>query len=302
MKIVKTAAAVRIWVGRQARRGRSIGFVPTMGALHEGHLSLIRASRRRCDRTVVSVFVNPTQFGPREDYRRYPRDLAGDAALCRDEGVDLLFAPAARILYPNNFQTGVSVRPLGEVLEGASRPDHFRGVATIICKLFQLVRPQSAFFGQKDYQQAVLVRRLVADLHFPIRVIIGPTIREPDGLALSSRNRFLSSRERPAARVLFESLVWAEKRIRSGERSSARIRDGIIRLIERNPRAEVDYAAVVRPESLEPVRRIDGPVVLLLAAWIGRTRLIDNLIARPDSIRRNRGGGSHSRAPGNKDR
>lgn len=256
-----------------------------MGALHEGHLSLIHAAHKRCDRVVVSLFVNPTQFGPNEDYGRYPRDPDGDAALCRRAGVAILFTPTVGAIYPKDHQTAITVKPLGEVLEGASRPGHFSGVATVVTKLLQIVRPHQAFFGEKDYQQTLVIKRVAANLIFPVKIVVCPTVRESDGLAMSSRNRTLSAEGRKAATVLFDALQQAEEQIRQGERGAAAVRDAMTRLIRQRPLAQIDYVAIVHPKTLEKVSRIEGPVVLLLAVWIGKTRLIDNLTVKPGSPR-----------------
>lgn len=281
MKIIKTIRKMQQWAEGQRRRGKTIGFVPTMGALHDGHRSLMRAARKRSDAVVVSIFVNPTQFGPNEDYARYPRDAKGDAALCRAEKVDILFMPTAGAVYPEGHDTKIVVGRIGEVLEGAFRPGHFSGVATIVAKLFQIVKPDSAFFGQKDYQQTVVIKQLVRDLNFLIKTVVCPTLREPDGLAMSSRNRYLSDGERKVSRVLFKALQKGRERIGQGERDSAAVRDAMALLIQEQPPARIEYAVVAHPETLQEPPRIEGPVVLLLAVRIGRTRLIDNLLVKP---------------------
>jgi pantoate--beta-alanine ligase len=277
MKIIKSIRQLREWADQQQRRGKTIGFVPTMGALHEGHRSLMRAARKRCDAVVVSLFVNPAQFGPNEDFNRYPRDPKGDAALCRREKADIFFMPTAEAIYPEGHDTKVLVGRIGEVLEGALRPGHFSGVATVVAKLFQIVQPDVAFFGQKDYQQTVVIKQVARDLNFPVKIVVCPTVREPDGLAMSSRNRYLSAEERDASRVLFKALQKGRERIQEGERDSAVIRDAMSVLIQEEPRAQIEYAVVAHPETLQEPPRIDCPVVLLLAVRIGRTRLIDNL-------------------------
>ena len=281
MKIIKTIPQMQKWSEALRRRGKTVGFVPTMGALHEGHLSLIRMARRRCDQVVVSLFVNPAQFGPNEDYSRYPRDPGGDAALCRREKADVLFMPAAGSIYPGGHDTKILVGRIGEVLEGALRPGHFSGVATVVAKLFNIVQPQSAFFGQKDYQQTLVIKRLVRDLDFPVKIVVCPTVREKDGLAMSSRNRYLSAEEREAARVLFKALRKGRERVQGGERDAAAVRDAMTLLIQEQPLAEIDYVAIAHPETLQEVPAVEDPVVLLLAVRIGRTRLIDNLTVRP---------------------
>lgn len=257
--------------------GESVGMVPTMGYLHEGHLSLVRRARGENDYVVVSVFVNPTQFGPREDFARYPRDLEQDKRLLEAEGVDLVFAPAAGEMYPPGHATHVVVEGLGERLEGAHRPGHFRGVATVVTKLLSIVRPQRAYFGQKDAQQLAVIRRLVTDLNLGPEVIACPTVREPDGLALSSRNFYLSTEERRAAPVLFRALEEARRLWMDGERRGARLREKMLAVLEAEPLAGVDYAVVCDPATFEELEEARGPALLAIAVRIGGTRLIDNL-------------------------
>jgi len=276
MHTIRTIKGMVAWSRSAERDGRSIGFVPTMGALHEGHKSLIKSARAACDAVVVSIFVNPLQFGPMEDLERYPRPLEEDMRLCRREKVDVVFLPAVDELYPSAFETAVSVQRLTRRFEGISRPGHFGGVATVVTKLLNIVHPGKAFFGQKDYQQAAVVSRLVADLNICTEIIVRPTVREPDGLALSSRNTFLTLEERKAATVLYQALAAARDVIRDGERSAKKIRAAMIRTIWEEPLARLDYAAVVDAETLEEVRSARGRLVLLLAVWIGKTRLIDN--------------------------
>jgi len=280
MKMVKSIRQMRKWAEGQRRRGATIGFVPTMGALHEGHLSLMRTARKRCDAVLVSIFVNPAQFGPNEDYTRYPRDPRGDSALCRSEKVDVLFMPTAGAIYPEGHKTQILVGRIGEVLEGTFRPGHFSGVATVVDKLFQIVHPDVAFFGQKDYQQTVVIKQMARDLNLPVKIVVCPTVREPDGLAMSSRNRYLSAVERNASRALFKALKKGRERIQQGEREAAAVRDAMVASIQEQPLARIDYAAIADPVTLREVARIEGPVVLLLAVWIGGTRLIDNLRVR----------------------
>lgn len=278
MTIIRSAARMLAAAQRLQRRGRRIGFVPTMGALHEGHLSLIRTAAQQTDTVIVSLFVNPLQFGPHEDFRRYPRPFARDVRLAREAGADLIFAPSAAQLYPKGFQAAVDPGPLARRWEGASRPGHFRGVATVVTVLFQLTRPTIAYVGQKDYQQARVIERLARDLRLPPRVQMLPTVREPDGLAMSSRNAYLSAAERRQAALLFVALRAAQERIRAGERQAAPLIDAMRRCLGDAPEARIDYAAVADANTLEPVWRLRRRVVLLLAAWIGRTRLIDNLL------------------------
>ena len=274
-----TIAEVRASVGRARREGLSIGLVPTMGALHPGHLRLVEEARAASGLVVVSIFVNPTQFGPKEDFRRYPRTLEADLDLCAGGGADLVFAPAVEEMYPRGpSSTFVEVPSLSDRLEGASRPGHFRGVATVVLKLFTIVGPDLAFFGSKDYQQLQVIRRMVADLDVPVEVRSVPTVREADGLAMSSRNRYLDADQRRAAVVLSRSLGRASEAVREGERDADRVRQILRRTIESEPLASLDYAEVADAESLEPAREV-GPgrrTVALIAARVGPARLIDN--------------------------
>ena len=268
-------------VSRKVRRepDRTIGLVPTMGALHEGHLSLVTEARRMCDIVVVSVFVNPTQFGPNDDYNRYPRDLTRDAATLTDYNVDYIFAPSVEEIYPKGFSTAVIVEGVSEQLEGASRPGHFRGVATVVSILLNVIRPDFAFFGQKDAQQSVVVKRLVKDLAFDTEILILPTVREESGLALSSRNAYLEDDERNAATVLYKSLKKAKEAFKSGERSGQRLAEIVKAVIDTEPRARLDYVSVSDADTLEPLERLDDRSTLVaLAVRIGKARLIDNVI------------------------
>jgi pantoate--beta-alanine ligase len=260
-------------------RGR-LGFVPTMGALHEGHLSLVRRARRSADATVVSVFVNPLQFGPREDFRRYPRAFARDRRLLGAEGTDVVFRPSVREMYPGGFAASVEVERLTRYLCGASRPGHFRGVLTVVAKLLNIVRPHVAVFGQKDAQQAFVVRRMVRDLDIDTRVVMAPTVREPDGLAMSSRNAYLTARQRRQAPVLYRALRLARGLVRAGERDAERLRAVMRRMVESQSSGRVDYIEVADTSELAPVRRLRGEVLVALAVAFGRTRLIDNLLLR----------------------
>ena len=278
MRTIRTRRAIQTWARERRVAGQRIGFVPTMGALHEGHSSLIRAAKRRTDAVAVSIFVNPLQFGPGEDLARYPRSTAEDVRLCRAEGVDVVFLPSVEELYPAKFQTTVRVKELTERYEGQVRPGHFDGVTTVVSKLFHLIGPDRAFFGQKDYQQVVVVKQMVQDLDLPIDVVVGPTVRAPDGLALSSRNRLLSAPERKAAAVLFGALMSARRLLESGERSAKKARNVLIGSVSREPLARLDYAAVVDPATLQVLNRVKGRAVLLLAVWIGKTRLIDSMV------------------------
>ena len=277
MRTVKSVSTMKALAREWRREGKRIGFVPTMGYLHEGHLSLVRESKARAEVTVVSIFVNPTQFGPHEDFSKYPRDLAKDSAFLSEAGVDALFYPEAAEIYPPGFRTFVEVEGLQDKLCGRSRPGHFKGVATVVLKLFDIVGPDFAFFGAKDAQQLLIIKRLAADLDLDVRVVTCPIVREPDGLALSSRNAYLGPAERRAARVLSTSLRWAEKAVAAGERDAARLVAGIRGVIEAEPLARIDYAEAVDPETLEPVSELRGEVLVALAVFIGSTRLIDNI-------------------------
>ena len=278
MRLVRQARQMAHVAQALRRAGKTVGFVPTMGALHDGHLSLIRAASRQTQVVVVSLFVNPLQFGPTEDYARYPRDLKRDLHLAKAGGCDLVFAPDVSQMYPNDFRTFVEVEGLSDRLEGASRPGHFRGVATVVAKLFSLVQPTIAYFGQKDYQQVLIIQRMVKDLGIPVAIRLMPTVREPDGLAMSSRNVSLSPDERRQATVLHRALQLARERIRAGERNPRRVVDVMQDRIRREPAARVDDLAIVQAHTLEPLTTIRGHVAILLAVWIGSTRLIDNLL------------------------
>jgi pantoate--beta-alanine ligase len=275
MRVVHTIAEAR--AVRRALPG-TWGFVPTMGYLHEGHLSLIRRARAENDRVAVSIFVNPTQFGPHEDYARYPRDLERDLRLLEPLGVDLVFVPSVEEMYPPGFQTWVVVEEVSRPLEGASRPGHFRGVATVVAKLFHILQPDRAYFGQKDAQQTVVIRRMVQDLNIPVEIVICPTVREPDGLAMSSRNTYLNPEERRSATVLFRALQMAKARYEAGERDAERLREAMREVIRAEPLARIDYVSVAHPETLQELERVEGPALLSLAVYIGTTRLIDNLM------------------------
>lgn len=266
-------------VSRKIRReqDRTIGLVPTMGALHEGHLSLVREARRMCDVVVVSVFVNPTQFGPSEDYEDYPRDLTKDTALLTDYNVDYIFAPAADEIYPKDFSTYVNVGGLSKLLEGESRPGHFRGVATVVAILLNTVRPDFAFFGQKDAQQAVIIKRMVRDLAFDTEIVVSPTVREDTGLAISSRNLYLDAEEQQSAAVIHRALKQAKEIFKKGERHAGKLAEVVRATIETEPRVRVDYVSVVDAETLEKLDKLDErPILVAVAAYVGKTRLIDN--------------------------
>jgi len=276
MIIAEQVADVRRAVRDARRRDTTIGCVPTMGALHAGHESLIEACRAECNFTAVTIFVNPTQFGPGEDFDRYPRPLEEDLARCRRAGVDLVFVPAVELLYPAAFSTYVDVEPLSRVLEGASRPGHFRGVATVVLKLLNIVEPDRAYFGRKDFQQQLLVRKMCRELDLAVEIRTCPTVREPDGLALSSRNRYLNPGERQTALALYRSLQLAQGRLQDGERDAPAIASDMRQLLE-TAGARPDYAIIADPESLDELTSPRQNMVALVAARVGRTRLIDNL-------------------------
>jgi len=258
--------------------GRAIGFVPTMGSLHEGHLSLLRAARRENSILAVSIFVNPTQFDRQEDLESYPVDLEGDLAKVAAEGANLVFVPEQKRMYPDRYATFIEVEGLTRRWEGTYRPGHFRGVTTIVAKLFHIVKPHRAYFGQKDYQQACVITRMVRDLDMDIEVVVLPTVREPDGLAMSSRNVNLTPGERRQAPVLYQALGWAADRVKRGERDARRLSEGMRRMIQEGTTATIDYVALCDPGSLEPLETVEGPAVALLAARFSKVRLIDNLL------------------------
>jgi pantoate--beta-alanine ligase len=266
-------------VARQARaEGRSAGFVPTMGALHAGHLSLVRAALGECQPVIASIFVNPSQFGPNEDFQKYPRAFEADAQKLEDAGVDYLFAPDSTEIYPPGFRTWVNVEGLSDRLEGRARPGHFRGVTTVVLKLLEIVQPQKAFFGRKDAQQARIIRQMARDLHLDSEIVVCPIVREADGLAMSSRNAYLNPKERRAATILFRALDGARASIARGERDALRITAAMREALRSEPLAEADYVELVDSETLEPVTRLRSVCLALLAARIGPVRLIDNLL------------------------
>jgi len=278
MQIIEKVQEMQAICRKLRQEGRGIGLVPTMGAFHEGHLSLVRESRRRDEVVIVSLFVNPIQFGPSEDYQEYPRDMERDSDLASSLGVNYLFVPSPEAIYPKGYTTYVLVEALSDKLCGASRPGHFRGVATVVAKLFNLILPNRAYFGQKDAQQAIVIGRMIADLNWDIELVVLPTVREADGLAMSSRNAYLAEQERGEATILYRSLCWAEEEIRKGERNARRIQEEMRRMITSMPTAKVDYVALVDPESLEEVERLKGKVLIALAVRFGKARLIDNCV------------------------
>ena len=285
MKIIHSLGAMTDWSERLRREGVTIGCVPTMGALHDGHRALIRAARLRCDALVVSIFVNPTQFGPAEDLAKYPRPIGKDRELCRQEGVDVCFEPSASAMYPAGFQTVVTVPAIAARWEGEARPHHFAGVATVVAKLFGLVRPHLALFGQKDYQQAALVRQLVKDLSLGVEIVVHSTVRELDGLAMSSRNVYLTPDERLVAPTLYKSLQAGAKAIRNGTTDTSAVQSAMAAVVRQEPALTVDYLSVCDPLTLEPLSGVTSKSVLLGAVRIGSVRLIDNLMVTTPSRR-----------------
>ena len=279
MKICATIPEARA-ACRDARAGRKrvVALVPTMGALHEGHLSLVRAAKAQCDAVAVSIFVNPTQFGPTEDLSKYPRQFDRDCQLLEKEGVDILFAPSVDEIYPDGAVTWVLVEGLSEKLDGRSRPGHFRGVTTIVAKLFNIVEPYAAFFGQKDAAQLAVIRRMVRDLNFPVEIVACPIVRESDGLAMSSRNAYLNREERGRALVLRRSLEQVQREFQGGERIAAKLISAAKEVFAREPQVALDYFEIVDPDTLDPVERISQKTLVAVAAYVGSTRLIDNTV------------------------
>jgi pantoate--beta-alanine ligase len=281
MQTVQTVQELRQRTAQARQKGQVIGLVPTMGALHAGHLSLVRAARQSCDLVVVSIFVNPTQFGPKEDFSKYPRTLEKDSALLAEAGVDVLFAPSIDEIYPPGASTFVEVEGLSERLDGASRPGHFRGVATVVSKLFLMAAPHRAFFGQKDAAQVAVLRKMVRDLHFDLQLVVCPIVRDADGLALSSRNAYLSKEERRQALVLSRSLHCVEKLVKQGAIHTEELIAAAEAVFAQEPEVRIDYIAAVHPDTLEAVTGIQGEILFAVAAWVGSTRLIDNLLLSP---------------------
>jgi pantoate--beta-alanine ligase len=281
MRIVSTIAEARGAVRALRTNGRSIGLVPTMGALHAGHVSLVRAAREQCDAVVVSIFVNPTQFGPNEDFAKYPRTWDADCALLESEGVDLILAPIATEMYPAGASTFVEVEGVSDRLDGASRPGHFHGVSTVVAKLFHIVSPDKAFFGQKDAAQVAVLRKMVRDLNFDLELVVCPTVREADGLALSSRNRYLSVEERRQALVLSRALQRVEERVAQGVLDAATLIDDALAVLASEPGIRLDYFKVVDRDTLEDVADVRNSALAAIAVFVGPTRLIDNAVIAP---------------------
>ncbi|MEN6371283.1 MAG: pantoate--beta-alanine ligase [Armatimonadota bacterium] len=278
MEVAKRIEDLRRIIPAAKKEGRTVGLVPTMGALHAGHLSLIKNSKDHGDFTVVSVFVNPTQFGPNEDFERYPRPIEADIEKCREAGVDVVFTPTVDAMYPEGFDTYVNVGGVTGILEGAARPGHFRGVATVVLKLFTAVEPTRAYFGMKDYQQLKVLQKMVRDLNVNVEIVPVPIFREPDGLAMSSRNAYLKPDERQAALVLYRALNAAKEAVLHGTKDSTGIYRAASDIIEAEPLAKIDYVAVIDPETLEAIEKMDDKVLVALAVRIGSVRLIDNML------------------------
>jgi pantoate--beta-alanine ligase len=278
MLVLNTIAETRSACARFRAAGKSLGLVPTMGSLHEGHLSLVRAAQASCGAVAVSIFVNPTQFGPHEDFAAYPRSLEEDCRILEAADVDLVFAPSSEEMYPEGASTFVEVAGLSDRLDGASRPGHFRGVATVVAKLFHIFSPERAFFGQKDAAQVAVLRKMVRDLQFPVRMEVCPTVREPDGLALSSRNRNLSGEERRLALVLSRALVGIQQHFQEGERDSCRLIAEALRVLQEEPAVRLDYCRIVDADTLVDVPDVSHGALVAVAAYVGTTRLIDNLL------------------------
>jgi pantoate--beta-alanine ligase len=278
MKIIKDINEMQTLAEEFRQGGKKIALVPTMGALHEGHLSLMDYGRKKADLLVVSIFVNPIQFGPKEDFEKYPRDLEGDRRMTEKRGVDIIFSPEAKTFYSQSFQTYVTVDQVTQNLCGASRPGHFRGVTTVVCKLFHIVKPHLAIFGQKDYQQVSAIQQMVEDLNMDVEVVGRPTVREADGLAMSSRNAYLTPEERISARSLSRALKEAQTLFLKGERKTDVLLNQVLSMIGQHPNIRIDYAKICHPKTLEVIKVIEGSGVLAIAVWCGITRLIDNCV------------------------
>lgn len=277
MRFVESITETKKIIKLEKHEGKTIGFVPTMGYLHKGHLSLVRIARRKSEFLVVSIFVNPTQFGPKEDIREYPRDLKKDLKLLKQEGTDLVFYPSVKQIYPSDYKTYIYIKDLSKLLCGISRPHHFRGVTTVVLKLFNIIKPDIAVFGQKDYQQAVIIKRMVKDLCLDIKILLGKIIREKDGLAMSSRNTYLSTQQRENATVLYQSLKWVKWSFNDGLTNPKKAIKKIRVMIKQNS-GKVDYIVAANKNTLEPVKRLKKGTLIALAAYFGKTRLIDNTI------------------------
>ena len=278
MRVVKEPNKLTAIIKLLKSKGKSVGFVPTMGSLHDGHVSLIKKARKETDIVVLSIFVNPTQFGPKEDYKKYPRNFSRDSAIAKKAGVDIIFAPSVKDMYEEGFSTYTEETNLSHILEGAIRPGHFRGVTTVVLKLFNIVQPNISYFGQKDYQQSVIIKKMVKDLNLDTGIKVLPTIREKDGFAQSSRNTYLNKKQRKSAIILYRSLIEAKRLIGSGLTDAEEIKKRMRVLIKKEQISGIDYIEIREPETLEPVKKISGEVVILLAVKFGKGRLIDNMI------------------------
>jgi pantoate--beta-alanine ligase len=278
MKVAKTIKSVRNLVKAARRKGKRIGFVPTMGALHIGHISLIKKAKQQTDFVVVSIFVNPTQFGPSEDFKKYPRTIKSDLAICRKAGVDVVFAPSSQEMYPDENLTWVNIEKLTEPLCGKYRPGHFRGVATVCAKLFNIVAPDVAFFGQKDAQQAIIIKRMVADLNMPLKIVVCPTVRQADGLAVSSRNQYLTRQQKKDATFLYRALKKTESLIKQGTKRSKTVIGEAKKVLKQVPSIKIEYISIVNAQTLQELDKITGRVLIAVAVKIGSTRLIDNIL------------------------
>lgn len=277
MKVIKSISEMKEWADAQRAGSSRIGFVPTMGFLHEGHLSLIRIAREKSDNVVVSIFVNPTQFAPGEDFERYPRDFERDSIICEEEGVSVIFFPSSTEMYPENHHTFIITEQLSQVLCGESRPAHFKGVTTIVCKLFNIVKPHIAVFGQKDAQQAIILQRMVEDLNMDVEILIAPIVREPDGLAMSSRNKYLNKRERQEATILYQILKMADEEF-GQSKNITMIKSKMKEMIEENSSGKIDYIEIVDGDTLAEPTDQSKKILIALAVYFGQTRLIDNVI------------------------
>jgi pantoate--beta-alanine ligase len=285
MKVAKTIESVRHLVKAARSAGKKIGFVPTMGALHIGHISLIEAAKKKCDFVVVSIFVNPTQFGPKEDFKKYPRPIKADLKMCRKAGVDVVFAPTPDEMYPAENLTLVEVEKISELLCGKFRPGHFRGVATVCAKLFNIVTPDVAYFGQKDAQQAIVIKRMVADLNMPLKIVICPTVREANGLAMSSRNQYLTPQQKKDAAYIYKSLQKCRRMIKQGVRDTKKITVEMRKILKQIPSAKIQYVSIVDVETLQNIDKVAGKVLVAVAVKIGPTRLIDNILIEAGQLR-----------------
>lgn len=272
---------MQLYADQERSQEKLVGLVPTMGYLHEGHLTLVRRARKETDAVIVSVFVNPTQFGPGEDLSTYPRDFESDEHLLKNEGVDVIFYPTVHEMYPESSLTNIYVHKLSEVLCGAERPGHFEGVALVVVKLFNITRPHKAYFGAKDFQQQLVIKRMVKDLNFDVEIVTCSVVREEDGLAMSSRNMYLSDDERERASVLYKSLEEAERLVKEGERNAEAILEKMLKMVEEKNPDKIDYISAVNPDTLEPIVKIEGPVLFAVAARFGKARLIDNRLVEP---------------------